>query len=272
MVNLVHLSAKSAAIQDNNFPGKWLWLPRAMFLERWRALGGGWAVVLLKAGPPPIPVNANAPVNASVNVDASSVEVAAYPNEPLANFGVNPEKFKANSVNEYGLNGQACSKAKALAALAAENTLTDDSAKGHVTLVGTVAEQERLKADWANSPQLAIARQKLHLHLYSPEDWAVADVGFASGISVQGPARTDGKAPVQMRLRAYAGPESLAAALRQADPNYQPALDPDPAKPVPAPTPAPVKLPDFFNQLPAPIWLVAGFILMFLFRSKESVR
>jgi hypothetical protein len=57
MVNLVHLSAQCAVIQDNNFPGQWLWLTPTEFLSRWRALGGGWAIILLPPGPPPIPVN-----------------------------------------------------------------------------------------------------------------------------------------------------------------------------------------------------------------------
>jgi hypothetical protein len=57
MVNLVHLSDSWAVIHDNNYPGQWLWLPPAEFLSRWRGSGGGWAVVLLKPGPPPVPVN-----------------------------------------------------------------------------------------------------------------------------------------------------------------------------------------------------------------------
>ena len=57
MVNLVHFSDKWAVIQDNNFPGQWLWMTPTDFLNRWRGSGGGWAIVLLKAGPPPIPVN-----------------------------------------------------------------------------------------------------------------------------------------------------------------------------------------------------------------------
>jgi len=61
MVNLVHLTDKWAVVHDNNFPGKWLWLPTPDFLSRWRGSGGGWAVVLLKSGPPPIPVNVAGP-------------------------------------------------------------------------------------------------------------------------------------------------------------------------------------------------------------------
>lgn len=57
MVNLVHLSPRWAVILDNNFPAKYLWLPRTEFLKRWRGHGGGWAYCFLAAPPPPIPVN-----------------------------------------------------------------------------------------------------------------------------------------------------------------------------------------------------------------------
>jgi hypothetical protein len=59
MVNLAYMDATTAAIHDNNYPGKWLWMTRAEFLQRWRGGGGGggWAVVLLNPPPPPIPVN-----------------------------------------------------------------------------------------------------------------------------------------------------------------------------------------------------------------------
>lgn len=57
MVNLVHLDETSAAILDNNFPAKYLWMSREEFLERWRERGGGWAVVLLASPPPPVPHN-----------------------------------------------------------------------------------------------------------------------------------------------------------------------------------------------------------------------
>ena len=55
MVNLVYLDADQAAILDNNYPEKLLWMSRKEFLTRWRDQGGGWAVVLLTppASPPP---------------------------------------------------------------------------------------------------------------------------------------------------------------------------------------------------------------------------
>lgn len=57
MVNLVYLDAENAAILDNNFIGKYLWMSRDEFLTRWKGKGGGWAVVLLAPPAPQSPHN-----------------------------------------------------------------------------------------------------------------------------------------------------------------------------------------------------------------------
>lgn len=62
MVNLVFLDAEEAAIQDNNFPGEYLWMSRKDFLDRWGGrVNGGWAFCWLAPPPPPIPVNDSTP-------------------------------------------------------------------------------------------------------------------------------------------------------------------------------------------------------------------
>jgi hypothetical protein len=55
MVTLAYLDDQWAAITDNNFPGdnELVWMSPAEFEKRWKAGGGGWAVVLLQ--PPPTP-------------------------------------------------------------------------------------------------------------------------------------------------------------------------------------------------------------------------
>lgn len=53
MVNLAYLDEDEAAIIDNNRVGTWLWMSRKEFESRWRARGGGWAVVFLAPPPPP---------------------------------------------------------------------------------------------------------------------------------------------------------------------------------------------------------------------------
>lgn len=63
MVNLVHLDSKWACVLDNNFvaPASLEWMSRDEFFRRWK-LGSrgnkdGWAVVLLRPPPPPVPHN-----------------------------------------------------------------------------------------------------------------------------------------------------------------------------------------------------------------------
>lgn len=59
MVSLVHLDDKWAAILDNNYPGedKLEWLTIDEFKRTYMGNGGGWGVILLNPGPPPIPCN-----------------------------------------------------------------------------------------------------------------------------------------------------------------------------------------------------------------------
>ncbi|VTU02768.1 ---NA--- : Thioredoxin domain protein OS=Planctomyces limnophilus (strain ATCC 43296 / DSM 3776 / IFAM 1008 / 290) GN=Plim_3801 PE=4 SV=1: Trypsin_2 [Gemmataceae bacterium] len=56
MVCLVHLDSQWACIVDNNRPGVFVWMTRAELIARWKARGGGWAVVLLDPPAPPAPV------------------------------------------------------------------------------------------------------------------------------------------------------------------------------------------------------------------------
>jgi hypothetical protein len=60
MVSLVHLDDKRACVLDNNFPGddKYEWMSIEEFVHTFTGGGrSGWAVVLLDAGPPPLPWN-----------------------------------------------------------------------------------------------------------------------------------------------------------------------------------------------------------------------
>jgi hypothetical protein len=83
----------------------------------------------------------------------------------------------------------------------------------------------------------------------------VAGVGFAPGITLQSAPGPDGKAPVLFRFAVYRGPERLAAALRKADPNYQPERDPDPGTPTPdSPKPDPSGPPG----IPPSGWAILG--------------
>lgn len=54
MVVCAHLDKERAAILDNNRPSRTVWMTRKEFEIRWRARGGGWAVVFLNSPPPPV--------------------------------------------------------------------------------------------------------------------------------------------------------------------------------------------------------------------------
>ena len=58
MVSLPHADDQFFAVLDNNYPGPGLieWMTPAEFRPVWTE-GGGWAVVLLDPGPPPVPKN-----------------------------------------------------------------------------------------------------------------------------------------------------------------------------------------------------------------------
>ncbi len=59
MVDCVHYSDRWAAVLDNNFPGedRYEWMSPEELQRRWQMGGGGWLVVLLDPGPPPVPIN-----------------------------------------------------------------------------------------------------------------------------------------------------------------------------------------------------------------------
>lgn len=232
MVNLVHLSDKWAVIHDNNYPGQWLWMPPADFFERWRGSGGGWAIALLKVGPPAIPVN-NGRLAFGFGQSSAEWAVGTGLLTPLnflgaSNFGISADKVSSES--GYCLNGKKVSRGDAFAAF---GKLTDDSAKQRLTIVGDESLRKKVKDDLATHPALAEWRDKLLVQDYAPDHWAVTGVGFAPGITLQSPAGSDGKAPVLFRMTSYAGPDVLAGALRKADPNYKPERDPDPSKTAP---------------------------------------
>lgn len=59
MVCCVCAIGDNFAIFDNNFTkdSQTVWMTRAEFVQRWKGNGGGWLVILLRPGPPPVPHN-----------------------------------------------------------------------------------------------------------------------------------------------------------------------------------------------------------------------
>lgn len=347
MVNLAHFSDQWAAIQDNNNPGEWLWMKPDQFLSRWREKGGGWALVLMKPGPPPIPTHTmirtrsdsfvtdicpsyRTPVgqpdtrhpgpprkgDAGIKEDGVPLPVD-YPRpakvdpkikdhglspapslpdtglKPLpelpkkdpdttpplrvGNFGVEVDKIQPKE--SYHLNGRDVTKEEAFRAL--ESAVVDDSTLPWLTV--NLADPEirkRVLGDLESHPSLAPWKNKILVQDYSPDHWAVAGVGHRPGLIFQSPRGTDGRAKVLFRIEQYQGPEALAGALRKADPNYDPAKDPDPTRPNPRPNsqPGPNGPNDPLNpnggfdprNLPTWVWVIGACALFWFFTKKGT--
>jgi hypothetical protein len=283
-------------------------MPPAEFLARWRGSGGGWAVVLLKPGPPPIPINAPRstdvisqrvcpPGGCPLPNDSSPLawrpdlahpgyfylfrgdrQVGAWhPNElgyrelrgdgswasaalpmplPIAgsNFGL--DVAKVSSESRYRRNGREITRGEAFAAVA---KLVDDSRHRRLTIVGDEAFRAQVRGDLARDERLRAWTTQLLVQDYPPDHWAVAGVGMAPGVTLQGPPDADGKAPVLCRMSQYAGPDDLVGALRRADPEYRPDRDPEPNAPVEP------------RSFPAVAWILIGAtILLFLLPRKAK--
>jgi hypothetical protein len=222
MVNLVHLTPKWAAILDNNFPGedKYEWMAPAEFTRRWKLGGGGWAVFLLSPPPPP-PPTANARYTQHTEPDEAPPPPATP--EPFL-FGV--ELTKTTEKGHWH-NGRKISAIEAETILEG-GTLTDDSHKLRITLIGDPEKTRRPKMDIEASewgPSVLV-------QAYTADAWAVTAVGLPTTgtprIVVQAPPGPDGSATVLHSQADYTdGIEGLIGALRRKAPNYDPTRDKD---------------------------------------------
>lgn len=295
MVNLVHLTDKIAVILDNNNPGKYLWMPSSEFISRWKARGGGWAVVLLKPGPPPIPVNWKRIDNIKENIpsltwgneldsfvvvkdkgkpwvgiseDGVLVHAAPFQDQikiPVSekeDYGVNRKLIK--EAISYKLNGNEVTKEQAYKVM--EGKLVDDSKLYRLTInLADANLRNRIECDIKTNPALANWKDKLLVQSYDPSNWAVSGVGHKPGIILQSAPDPKGFGIVIFRMTEYTGPETLAEALRVADQNYNSDKDPNPSKPLDLDNLKNIDL----KNLPMWVYLIAG-ALGFLFLRKQQ--
>jgi hypothetical protein len=172
------------------------------------------------------------------------------PAAAVKNFGVDTDKLSGHRAESYRINGRSASRAQVQQALA-DNRVPDDAGRLRLTAIGEPALTARVAADVAGAPALAEWKDRLVVHGYPPDHWAVARAGYVAAgrptIYLQAPA---GK--VLHRQDDYAdGPAGLARALRRADPNYDAKKDPDLR-----PSPARPRLD--LSAVPAPVWLLAA--------------
>lgn len=190
--------------------------------------------------------------------------------DPQFNQGINLAELHqfTRTGPPNSINGNAASYESVAKRIA---SLADDSAKPHLTLVAdTKAQNDKVLADIAASPLLQPLREHWRIQAFSRDQptWPMAQV---AGFKVGSPAiyfqALDGK--VVHRQDAYDGAEKLADVERLADPNYDPAKDPNVLQPKPAPGP----LLKNVNLADVPGWLwgvAAGVAILLLFPARRQ--
>ncbi len=235
MVNLVHLDKELACIVDNNRPGKFVWMTRKQFINRWRGvydngslmtiregrntyqIGGGWAFCLLASPPPPY---AKAPAKTEkTNLldlpEAKNFGIQLDKMQPVAvekapegdNFGVNFEKLKAE--RKFTLNGTEVTQKVAEAAV-----LADDSTRYHLTFVGLPA---------VTLPETI--RSVCHVQQYAADEWEVSQFGLKPGVTLRKPQTA------RVGAEVYQSPKYDAAEILAAISGSAPTPKPNPDKP-----------------------------------------
>ncbi len=152
-------------------------------------------------------------------------EGARVEKDGTLNFGLDREHFAGPRPERYSINGREASKEDVLRLLQAQ--VPDDTRRPFLTVIGPAEARKQVLNDLENHPSLAPWKDRVRIQAYNPDDWAVSRAGFVtSGSPTVYLQAADGT--VLHRQDDYAGgADALAAALRRADPSYNPAGDPD---------------------------------------------
>jgi hypothetical protein len=263
MVNLCHLDATRAAILDNNRPGRWVWMTRAEFLERWRGVhadgrpmtvrdgrrnvpvGGGWAFVWLAAPPPPYPTppeGAPAARREPLQLEGPNfgIVLEKMPSQPPAeqappgtNFGIDTRRL-STAGRRYSVNGVGVNQS------AAEAILADDSSRYSLSVVGTPDFQATVRDVVGQLPEGV--RGQLRVTDYAPDQWQPKQFSIAAGVVIRKPTTTRVGGSVGA-CPPTAGADEVRAAILTA---LNVATPPAPA---PGPVPSPVTIALGFGDL-----------------------
>lgn len=168
------------------------------------------------------------------------------------NFGLDRSHMLAGG--KHLLGGKEVSKEQLLQALGKPN-LPDDSQWLSLTIIGPEASRQQVVHDLHSSPLLVPWKDRLKVHDYPPDHWAVRDAGFVTtGNPTIYCQASDGT--VLHRQDVYRGPEALAEALRKADPTYNPERDPDLNKPL--------------SKVPPWVWIGGTVLVILLWKGEEK--
>jgi hypothetical protein len=140
----------------------------------------------------------------------------------------------------------------------------------HVTVIGTDDERAPVVHDLMNNPAFASLKPTMLVQDYTREEWPVdPSLGFVTTgkptIIVQtakGPADPKGGRVVYRASDYSMGPEALADAIRKANPDYKPSVDPGPSTGKPSASACPLG----FTRYHWPVILIVGVGLVLLNR------
>ncbi len=169
--------------------------------------------------------------------------------------GVVPNKVGQRG-ERYTVNGKPVSKHDAIESLTV-GQVPDDAKKLRLTIIGDKASRDAVLSDIGTAPVFASLRNELVIQDYEPDAPLIRGLGFKTDgsptIYLQEP---NGK--VLLRQDRYENAERLAAAIRRADPRYDPSKDPDGKKVLPP-----------SMRIPIAAWIAgAAGIVLLLWRGK----
>lgn len=308
MVVLCHYSTQWAAIADNNRPGTVLWMAKSDFDKRWRANGGGWAIVFLQSPPPPHPTDkvlTSQPCTDGKCQRPSILPPVGNPPSDKYEWGQfddgrwgwkfktkqpieiapEPKKIdetktdvienfgvdssKIHNAERYSLPDGTCIPKSRAHGLIAGADLLDDSSRWHLTVTGDEAFLKKVKGDWEKvNPEI---RSKFHIQFYTPDRWEVNHFRLPNGLSLRKPSPVRLSDEVGVLNVGDYTLEQLLNLLKLIDgivPKPVPAPQPTP---VPSPTPVPTPEPDPSPTTPNwPLIVIIGLIVLYFVLKRKK--
>jgi hypothetical protein len=178
------------------------------------------------------------------------------PGEDKHLTGVSSDKL--GKAKKYEQNGKEVSKRVAFEAL---NTLTDDSNRWHLTVVGDTSLISRVRNDIAALPSDLQSRVLFQGYGVSDSpnfNWPITTTSLPSGVCLRTPSQARVGAEIACVVAADYTPEKLVWLLSQPGGPLPP---PAPPKPMPGPDPVPAPSPTIPTKINWENWLIAAALL-----------